>query len=620
MYDTPRYHNERTTYHKANEQLISPELAGTVTTQKQLRDFTDLARHSDTQTVFESAMEIALDDYFNDAEEDGDDPIKTNNITNIQEYIRWRRDLLTDEADPYDEDDFYLQELGWLEEFAPYAQLLQDTQAIIVKGIEQPDNRDSRQQFINGMYQKYVASTNDSGTGRRILDGDTPSLVDFVKYYHETLETTTVQGQFTEKIQDWRDKYATFLREKGTAYGSPASIKRAISAIETVPIIIDDPLSTLSRLMHDDEFGELFGVHRPDQRTVSVDPFTIAKYTTDELHIAQLVLDTPISDDTIQHHIDLQLRKTLLHELVHSFTNTRYYDLVTTWTSDDPDLQPMESRELYTGLQWQKFWREGMTEKIAVLHLGEQLGSDTASYGLFNYDREVVMREARDGRYPTQQTIQSERTAELGQGIQSSYSDYRTLIDAMFLKLDWQQAGLSQQEAEQLAVTAFLEVPDDTAGNSQVGARQAFIAAINAAAHPGFFMKLGHLVDHYGAHLSTVMLASDRFDPHDPAATPFVATKAYKAHATLRAEVLDTEVNKYGRMPEEFLAMRTEMRDSALARSVLLRDAIVGQGSILDAKYNNSKETNLFRAIFGEDLSHHYDALDKWQQSLQRRQ
>lgn len=616
MYDIERFHSERTTYQKVNEQLIGPEITGTVTTQKQLRDFTDLAEHSfKEETVFEHAMSWAIGEYFSDAEEDGIDLAVTNNIANIQDHIDYWRDFVTNEVDPFDDDDFYLQELARLDELTPYIQLLQDTQAIITRGLESPDDHDSRQLFVNDIYGEYAANNSEASQG--VLDGDMPSLVDFIKYYHEALETATVQGQFTEKIQNWRSEYAIFLRQRGIAYGSPASSDRAASIVETVPIIIDDPLSTLSRLMHDGEHGELFGMHTPDQRTINVDPFTIAKYTTNELYQVRLVHDIEVNAAVLQHYIDLQFRKTLLHEIIHAYTDSHYYNQVITLTDeDDPELEPIVTRELRTGQQWQKFWREGMTEKIAVLHLSEQLGSNTAAYRLLDYDREVALREARDERYPTQQTMQSERTTELMHGLWSSYSDYRTLIDAMFLKLDWQQAGLSQQEAEQLAITAFLEVPDDTADDLQSSARHAFITAVNEASHPGFFMKLGHLVDHYGAHLSTVMLASDRFDPHSPTATPFVTTKTYKSFVTERAKILDAAVDSLVGMPEAYLAMKQELRDSAMARSALLRDAIFAQGSILEAQYDSTKEANLFRVIFGDDLSHHYDALEKWQQHI----
>ncbi len=224
----------------------------------------------------------------------------------------------------------------------------------------------------------------------------------------------------------------------------------------------------------------------------------------------------------------MSVKGTLFHELTHVITNVHYtWGERVDWTYDNDDEdKTIEVRTPATDSHhmWPQFWREGMTEKIANVINGELVTSRERVVGVVlgaRADLEVFWRKKRFENN-LHDALLTEKAAELRQANPAAYPVYRLMIDAFYAKLDWEAAGLTPEEAVTLGAEAFTETPEDASDN-----RARFIAAVNQAAHPGFFMKLQHAIDVHGGKLVTAMLLDSAFDAHDPKSLPFTMTKPY---------------------------------------------------------------------------------------------
>lgn len=612
MEEIPRWYgySAKATYAEASEQLSERELVGGISTQKLLRDFTDVNTY-DGSTQFLHALDNFLPGYLEDAENfEYTEEAEINDVRAMHGYFLTRKDDIAGRIDRDDEDDYFVSEFEYLTDFEPYLYFMTSTRLIVEQGLR-TESTDVRQQFVDNLFQAYTSG--DDGATRRetFLAGSYKTIVDFINFYHRNLESTMEETGIMGKMREWRNEYVDFLTQYGAEYGSSASNERAVKVTRDTPIIIDDPLSTLSRMLRDRSNKELYGWFDPLQRTVYVDPFTIGYRVSEAEH------EAGISDEQRLPEIrDLRVRKTLLHELIHAYTDHIYYYQVSV-EDIGYDSTPSESKSMNAMGQWPHYWYEGMTEKIALMHLAHQLGEDVSKHIVWDDDPEIDFRRNIDSRYSTDQTMLFNGADILKRGVTSSYSDYRALIDSIFHNLDWEMAGLSQEEAERLAIGAFLEVPEDC--ESPISSlRLSFIQAVNKASHPGFFMKVDNLVENHGAHMPIIMMSSRMFDSNDPKSIPFVSSKQFADHLKKtkeRTEINMSRLYKANRIAkgDPILKNQAEYLKKELVRIVamraLLMDAMEAQYTILVEQYQpySRPEDRLLRAIYGGGDTDAYD-------------
>ena len=506
------------------------------------------------------------------------------------------------------------------------AEILVATGDLIAREVRGLNTKDERVSIVQQTVQDFLQQSPHFSQESFAADapGSFALTHSFLLYYFNRLEAEEQQENWQSFIDNCRSDFtqavnASYMRQ---LLAKPARDLAAKVAQET-PIIIMDPLLALISREAD---WEKFGSFNLDTRIIMIDPFTIGreaekllkrgefKYTEDNEYIERF-----------------RVKGTLFHELIHAISGSEYFEN----SAYDDDIEEVQTHTSF-GNMWPRFWIEGMAEKLANAALAEL---ETPKYLLSDrHESNWRIITANNPRH----ILQSKKAAELSKQERASYPKHRLLIDTMFAKLDWQAAGLSTMQAERLAARAFTELP----GEGKNTYRLQFIEAVNKAAHPGFFMKLGTLVSHVGDELVTDMLLDPAFDPHDPKALPWIASDSMRSYlATARiARSLQTVEAQYksmeaNRMHQHTLDQAIELIDHKkllYERSIVLNAAVDGLRNVLTQRhpgrrpYNPAKD-RLLISIFGaesvkfvqtprhpENMDQHEAAISTWVKEAQK--
>jgi|GEM_PF-2557935 len=391
--------------------------------------------------------------------------------------------------------------------------------------------------------------------------------LNFLLTYRHMIEENILAHNWPQKLTDWRRQFVDYIRSPAARkLTSDQSVERVVLAVQTVPIMIDDPLNVLIEKRQTDDEENALGWFSCSKRIACVDPFAAEA-------------DIEYFRQNSSERLDVVVEGTLFHEFFHVITGAHY---TTKAGADDAELTA--AKPAYQPL-WPRKWTESMTEKCKEVALGDvatdeqwalvQRAKDPNTRDWL-YDLANKWRDSRARRI--REALSTEAAIEMRNITNATYKEGRLLVDAFFAKLDWQAAGLTQEQAEIVGAYAFGETPED--GTDY---RQQFIAAVNKAAHPGFFMKLLHAADHHSESLMTDVLLSNHFDPHDPHALPFTVTLAYYDHISEEAAAAKKAPNK-----------QTEKITGRLA---LLSDAVRAEKTILETTH---VQANTDVVLYGE--------------------
>ncbi|MDL2341556.1 MAG: hypothetical protein QFB87_00550 [Patescibacteria group bacterium] len=347
--------------------------------------------------------------------------------------------------------------------------------------------------------------------------GSASETEDFLNYYAYAITARITEEKWADKIDGWRERYVEALDSPKLKALLPAETRRRFAEdARKAPVRITDPITSIlnSQIWE----AEIFGMMDPEDRTVSIDPFSANHVMNRDARTVSKLFATVGEDNPLVRFNDdaneARILKTLFHELIHYSTN-EYYHL-----SKQHDLAESTIVEEHVSIRqsWPKFWFEGMTEKLAQLMAAEVL-----DYKSLPRDRTLRERSAwTETSIEPRQIGTTKKTEELTDRILVAYPEFRILIDTLFERLDWQAAGLKPAEAEKLAFRAFTDrvMPGGASGTH----RMRFIEAINKAAHPGFWMKLTTLVESYGTGLMTDMLSDPKLNVHNPSGMPWLTS------------------------------------------------------------------------------------------------
>ncbi|GEM_PF-3562508 len=376
--------------------------------------------------------------------------------------------------------------------------------------------RDIRTGFIGSLLQDYL-TVNPTANFNFDAPDSLRSVEKFMAFYAQEVDKTLIEQVWTVKVDRWRVDFGQALNTpKAHRYITKSAREQGAKIARTIPVVIIDPLLSLinSKIRNNDEYG----VFNAEDRTIEIDPFMVVTPSKQPP-------DQPRELNKYQHELtDAEAKSTLFHELIHAMTNSYYRREV----FDKVDLPVVgnatndNTSELVDVMDlWPLYWMEGMTEKLECALFSEQYELEVLPPRL-GRDDEAVWRD--EISLNPQELGSDAKVTELRTKLPGAYWEYRLLIDTMFAKLDWEAAGLTWRQAEQLAFKAFTETPATQDIPSTHQHRQTFIEAINLAAHPGFFMKLSNLEEQYGTELATDILTDPEFDPHEPAGLPWLAS------------------------------------------------------------------------------------------------
>lgn len=457
------------------------------------------------------------------------------------------------------------------------------------------DTTDEKQLFIATIFEKF--SQMNTCTLDQWAD-NFDMTVEFITFYKKSLTERITENEWEQKLTQWRALFIEFIASpKARPLIGEKSVERAVSAVSKIPINIADPLIVMARKQDDDVFTETFGSFYGSNRTIQIDPFTIH---------AHKKLNREITSELL----DVAVKGTVFHELIHAISNAHYMKKYL----DEFDFEDEETMMEVNSL-WPKFWLEGMTEKMAnyisgsvategELLLAQTPFTDRSGNDMQPDDHELAWRQLYT--HNPASVLHSTHSSEIRKIDAASYREYRLLIDAIFIKLDWLAAGLSVEEAQTMAAHAFIETPEDMST-----ARVDFMSAISKAAHPGFFMKLQHLVAQHGEKLMTNVILSDEFNPHDPHRLPFIATKEYVNYlAQINPEFTQSRLDRMKHLGAsdaviEHIEMDLAYLHRQIGKHAVVSQALRAQRVLLKHEHllqNETAEEKLVRLIFGDDV------------------
>lgn len=414
--------------------------------------------------------------------------------------------------------------------------------------------------------------------------GSIAGLADFILFYnrrvHEELGTELIvemveanRGIVLEALQS--EAIVRQLGRDGAA--------RISQAVATQPLVISNPL--LSLLEHSSS-EPLAWFHASD-RVSYIDPLSIKSKALNHSAFRAMML------------------KSMIHEFVHAATNSVYRIRPESEYSSGPNI--MELHEL-----WPVFFSEGMAEKIAYLiavkAAPELFGRDKDSgfrpspiearlRTLFSDDPHEVMAPSY---------IKKARTY-----VESSYADYRLVIDTMIGNADWAAVGITRKQAEKLAIRAFLEV-DRTSADLPNKARKDFMAALHGATHRGFMAKLGELVSVYGSFLALDVLESPDFDYKKGDHLPWLVNSTQRRRLSIMRQSYERDMERLAFLesvgaPDTVLASTRNVAEERAERAEqyeVLQRATRALAKILSSQFGTrrrsmNREEIITRSIYG---------------------
>lgn len=421
---------------------------------------------------------------------------------------------------------------------------------------------DPRHQFVAECYRAYQIEHTDAAAD--VWDSSFTQIIDFLKFYKESFDEYAAEYALPEKIAAWRQEFIDFIAsDEGSLLFQPSSLPRIIAAAKVTPITLLDPIASLDRDEQLKTHLNTFGSFRGLLRTIDLDLSAISKQAAE-------------SDPT---QLDTSIQRTLLHEFVHALSDSHYHEDLNATTDD-------LRWSIRTDCLWPRFWSEGMTEKIATFIQSKLLPLETLPAASLDRDEQL---------YTTEALLVTDQTRALVTSNLSTYDSYRELIDIVMDRLDWEQAGLTYEEASLLATHAFTEVPEDTKAG-ETSKRLGFIEAVNAASHPGFFMKLQNAVEVHGVNYVSAVLKGTRFQPHNPRSLTFTANAKYARHLAIHRTLLD-EIESTDPSPFHYTSSNFEARAHRIDTANIAEiKRMAGRSALLtaalDAEYVLLMQTN----------------------------
>jgi hypothetical protein len=290
---------------------------------------------------------------------------------------------------------------------------------------------------------------------------------------------------------------------------------RILEEIRQAPIIIADPLTSAMNDKHDWTYGWFNALNR----TININIMPTEKNSSELMNAHEPDLELT------KNYLKAHLRSTVYHELFHSTNSFRY-------SSEKQVDKYGEFKTIRAYSFWPKFICEGITEKLAYFAFSKitpDFSSQIKDHKDENFHRSML-------RLSENELLGDEDTTRSKQVFESYYGDYRLAIDLLLDRLDWKKAGMSQEEAQKLLISAVLENDDTVDRKNKYPKRRAFNRAVSKAGHPGMINKLDMLDALIGPDRIVNILSSSRFNPHDATALPWLIDR-----------------NKYSRLQQSLL-------------------------------------------------------------------
>lgn len=379
----------------------------------------------------------------------------------------------------------------WVKVFERLIDGLRDIGSVnsVVRELSNGTNRGERAKYVADSATRYFDAADiniDDWVGS--IELTLGFIEQYAKYYRESI----ARDGWHKNIDIWRRDLVSLLESDAVlSIMSAQSAERAVRTVSVCPVEIGDPLlRVMSGENGEGDFGNLLGMFNCRTRTIKIDPFSIASEV-----------------DRTAGVMNNESQSTLVHEFIHSISADVYKIVQSTFDAGDQQLQPHRL--------WPRFWNEGMAEKLTEYIMDsiapEDSSDNTGGQPGGSWQLRYLANPPKEAR-PVPTGDRARKCAS------RAYPEYRTVIDAVIDRLDWQAAGLAKEEAFRLACYAFSELPED--GTDY---RVEFIQAINQAAHTGFFMKLANIIDLHGEKTGMRILLDPNFDPHDASALKYVA-------------------------------------------------------------------------------------------------
>lgn len=286
----------------------------------------------------------------------------------------------------------------------------------------------------------------------------------FLEYYKKRVHEDIYSADLHELIEDNRQLLVDGLDSSAMKRQLGAdNAKRIAQHFKNQPLIIVDPLTALLEMPTGNDW---YGWFKPEQRACYINTAAIANETGYESTLFKA-----------------RVLKTMAHEFLHAATSNVYR----AYKKELGYIEEPDSKQI-----WSQFFYEGMVEKAAYM-LALNAKSEWFSRGMQQQREASYERSMRKYCSDNPGELMATRAVvEARNRIDSSYPEYRLLIDTIMDKADWQAAGLSRRQSESLAIGAFFDRTDDKS-TLDSSARQEFMQAVHKATHKGFFNKIGGL-------------------------------------------------------------------------------------------------------------------------------
>lgn len=276
-------------------------------------------------------------------------------------------------------------------------------------------------------------------------------------------------GDIEQLRNDFIDGFSQLSPELGV---DSALLERATYLARTTAVVLMSPLEI--------ETGTNY------TRTAYPDCF--AAYNS-AIHDVTFNMANILAACNTERQRDASVRGVLYHELIHS--------IGAAWTDK---AEHGVRRNVY----FPEFIEEALAEKLAFRLLPQG-------------QREAIRRRYRKGDQRRNYPRYRHAYMKPAHTMSGTYDGYRYALDMMMAKLDWGAAGISQEQAENQLLAAWLDGPSQIDSvDRDCKHLRTFHRTVTAASFPGFMQHLRDLYDYEGGEQRVMnCFDADGFDPHD---------------------------------------------------------------------------------------------------------